>query len=236
MPPLSTMTKVTSLPGFEAAENPANTPSIPIAATTPIMANPYRRCPLPPFSATIDTLRQFDESGKIPTRRVIPLPIIQGASGGSNTVIEKATSSSTGSSSSSSTSSTSLISQTVSISFPSLAPSQVTIGQVSMSRAFQLLQLSASQPVEIRLYSNATTRATDSVRLSDTAVPFEVTSGLITDVIFDTTPYVWAWQNRVGANADAVTSSMIYYAVINPSSVSGVSAGTAVVTFLPLEK
>jgi hypothetical protein len=85
------------------------------------------------------------------------------------------------------------------------------------------------------MYGTALSQSIDSPRASDTAVPFEVSAGVIVDVIFDTAPYNWAFQNILGANADSPQSTTVYITVVNPSTSTGV--GTTLVTFqfLPLE-
>src|ERR1700680_2661460 len=94
MPPLDAMLKTQNLKGFEAVEKPL---TLPVAENSGVGLNPYLRCPLPPFSTTSDTLRQWNFSGKTPVMRVIPLPTQQGAGGGSGTNITKVTTTSSGS-------------------------------------------------------------------------------------------------------------------------------------------
>ena len=190
------------------------------------------RCPLPPFNAQVDTMRQFNESGATPTMRVIPLPAA--TSSGSGNVITNVTATASGGSGGGGTA-TSLTPSSVVISAPSLSPAQTFLTSAQMSRSFQLLQLSATGRVEVRIYSTASAQASDRLRPSDSAPPFEVMPGLITDVVFDTAPYQWAWQNRIAANADDPTTPTIYITVGNPSPSQGVSATTVTISFLPLE-
>jgi hypothetical protein len=103
-----------------------------------------------------------------------------------------------------------------------------------MAKSFQLLSLGASSPVEVRMYADPITQSGDAPRATDTAVPFEVVAGIITDVVFDTTPYQWNWQNRIGANAQSPQNASIYVSVINPSS-AGISGATVTITYLALE-
>jgi hypothetical protein len=61
----------------------------------------------------------------------------------------------------------------------------------------------------------------------------EVANNLISDVIFDTVPYAWAWQNRIGANQDSPQANNLYVSIKN---LSGSTASPSVtITFLPLE-
>lgn len=196
--------------------------------------NPYIRCPIPPLNVNTDTLRQFDEGGAIPSRRVLPLPISTVAGGG-GTVIQNTTviASSTGGGSSSG-GAASLTAASVTINVPALAPNTTYTTKVSMAKAFQLLQVTANQSLEFRLYASALSQGADISRSTDTSPAFTTTSGLITDIVFDTNPYQWTWQNRVAANADSPQTSDIYVTVISPAA-SGISPATITISYLPLE-
>lgn len=234
MPPLSQMTRPGSetLKGFTAVETPQR--------PAPVMSEPLRttggnafiRCPLPPFNATIDTLRQFNENGKTPTRRVIPLPISTSVGGGGSTT--NTTVINNGSSGGGSTQ-TKLVSASLTLEVPSLIPGQTFTATVLMAKSFQLLQITSTQALEIRLYADAATQSGDLVRITDSPVPFEVVAGIITDVVFDSSPFTWNWQNRIGANADSPQSPNIYVTVINPSSVAGTPSAQVGIQYLPLE-
>jgi hypothetical protein len=235
MPPLNQMIRSESPKGFAAVENPPDAASVSQPGRA-LGGNPYIRCPLPPFNATSDTLRQFNENGKIPTRRVIPLPISVAAGGGGSVTNVSVTNQGGGGSSGGSTIvQTKLVSATATLNVPSLTPGATFTATVTMAKSFQLLQLSASGPLEIRLYGDATTQAADLVRLTDSAVPFEILPGVITDVVFDTAPFTWNWQNRMGANADPVQSTTIYVTVVNPSQVIGAPSAIISIQYLPLE-
>lgn len=234
MPPLNATLRSSSPEGYEAVEQarPA-TPPISVEGNRTVGANPYIRSTLPPFNAGSDTLRQFNENGKTPTRRVIPLPVSTSAgSGGSvtnnTTVIQQ------GGSSGGSSSTAKLVEASATVNSPTLLPGGTYTVTVPMAKTFQLVSITSSQPVEVRIYADAATQAADLVRITDHAVPFEVVAGLITDVVFDTPPYQWAWQNRTGANADATQSSNIYVTVVNPSQVTGVLGSSIGITYVPL--
>ena len=236
MPPLSELLKQQSLSGFEAAEksSPSSPPLAPPSAA--VGTNPYLRCPLPPFSATVDTLRQFNESGMVPARRVIPLPI--SSSTGNSTVTETAvtsSSSSSGGSGGGGTTPTSLTAKTITLSVPSILPGGSFQASVVLAKSYQLLQVTATVPVEFRLYSSIAARTSDRTRGTDVPVPFEVFSGIITDVVFDTAPYLWSWQNRIGANTDSPQTTNGYISIVNPTNGS-LSPGTVTIRFLPLEQ
>ena len=178
------MLKTQSLPGFEGVEKPPTLPP-PITGEGGQMLNPTLRCPLPPFSATIDTIRQWNMTGKNPVMRVIPLPTQQGAGGGVTNIITNVTSvggsSSSGSGGSGSGgsgsggsgggSSATLLPLTAFLNVPFLGPQGTYTAILHLSESFQPLQLSATQPVEVRFYSNPTTKIQDIARPTDIAVP-----------------------------------------------------------------
>ena len=233
MPPLNEMLKVQSLKGFEAVENQPSTPPVQKSEEQSTL-HPYLRCPLPPISTTVDTIRQWNMTGKIPVMRVIPLPTQQGAGGGASTNVTNITTTTSGSGEGSTTPTT-LGPVTKLISVPFLGPGQVFITVIQMAKSFQLLQLGALQPVETRVYSNATTQAIDSARTPDASVDYNQIEGVITDIIFDYPPFQWNWENRIGANADSPQTTNIYVTIVNPSSVAGTSPTTVTLVFLPLE-
>jgi hypothetical protein len=232
MPSLKDMLAVKPLSGFEPVENP--TKAAPQVTGT-LGQNPYRRCPLPPFSATVDTLRQFDESGKVPARRVIPLPIATIVAAAGN-IVTNVTTTGSGSSSGGGTtpSGTTLISATVSIAVPALAPGETFQSTTQVAKSFQLLLLTATNALEVRMYGTSLAQTIDLPRPTDSAPPFEVSQNIITDVVFDTAPFQWNWQNRVAANADSPQSKNIYFTIVNPSS-SGIGASIVTLTYVALE-
>lgn len=220
------------LEGFEESQ-PLSTPSTPQprASGGP---NPYIRCPIPPLNANSDTLRQFDEGGSIPSRRVIPLPV--SVSGGGGTLIQNTTvvAPSAGGGGGTSGGTTSLTATSVTMNVPALAPNTTYTTKISMAKAFQLLQVTASQPLELRMYGSSLSQGADISRPTDTSPAFTSVTGLITNVVFDTSPYQWAWQNRVAANADNPQTSDIYVTIISPAS-AGISPATITIMYLPLE-
>ncbi len=229
MPPLSETLRHESPKGFVAVDNPTRPPAPEQQPGSALAGNPFIRCPLPPFNATSDTLRQFNEDGKIPTRRVIPLPISTTIGGGTTnnntTIIQQGGSSSGGSTGS-------LTTKTVTVNVPALGTGDVFTQIVQMAKSFQLLQVTSSNPIEVRVYGDLTTQISDSSRATDTAPAFEVTQGLTTDVVLDTAPFQWNWQNRIGANADVTQTTNMYLTFVG---VSGISGATVTITFLPLE-
>lgn len=231
MPPLDEMLKARSLKGFESVENPPSAP--PTKSEEQSALNPYLRCPLPPFSTTVDTIRQWNMTGKLPVMRVIPLPTQQGAGGGAGTTITNVTTTTSGGGSSSST--VSLSPASVLVSPPFLSPGDFFSTVVRMSKSFQLLQISSTQPLEIRLYSNSTTQSIDQTRVTDLSVAYDQIEGVITDLVLDSSPFQWTWENRVGSNGDSPQTVNIYVTIVNPSTTTGTVPATVTITYLPLE-
>jgi hypothetical protein len=231
MPPLKDTLRNDSPKGFVAVDNP-NPPSSPVREPGAALGgNPYLRCPLPPFNATSDTLRQFNEGGKIPARRVIPLPVPTSAGGTVNqttntTIIQQGGGGGGGGGS------TTLTSKTVTVNVPALVVGAQFLATVAMAKSFQLLQVTSSNPIEVRVYGDATTQTSDLARATDVPPPFETTPGLISDVVLDTSPFQWNWQNRIGANASSPQTTQIFLTFVG---VSGISGATVTITYLPLE-
>jgi hypothetical protein len=230
MPSLKDLLAVKSLPGYEQQTQTPPTP--PVVQPGGPGSNPFRRCPLPPFNAGPDTLRQFEENGKIPARRVIPLPAQVAGTGASVTNVTNVTTTASGSSSSSST--TSPTSASVAITVPAMVPGQVYTTSVQIAKGFQLLSLTASNAVEVRLYGTSLSQTIDIARATDTAPAFEVTMNMMTDVVFDTSPYLWSWQNRIVANADDPQTKFVYVTVINYGT-SGISGTTVTINYVPTQ-
>lgn len=188
------------------------------------------RSPLPPFNFTPDTLSQFENGGKTPQVRLIPLPVspIQ------QTTVTNTTVASSSSSSSSSSVTTTLTAKTANYSPGSVGPSAFNLGSIAMAKSFQLLQLSSDSACDIRIYGSAVGQALDAVRVTDQPVAAETVQDLISNIVFDTSPYTWPFQNRIGANSDATQSTTIYITVYNPDPVNTVSPNITI-TYLPLE-
>lgn len=219
-----------NMTGFEEMERPQS--STPVPRANPGI-NPYIRCPIPPINANPDTLRQFDESGSVPVRRVLPLPV--GTVAGGNTTIEQNTTIIQQGGSGGGGGSTALTPGSLTINLPALSPSATYQVSAILARCYQLVRLICTQPVEVRLYGNAAARGADISRLTDIPVPFQTQGGIITDVVFDTAPFEWGWQNRVVANSDSPQTQNLYITVVNPSNLIGVSASTMTIQYLPLE-
>lgn len=188
------------------------------------------RTPLPPFNIGPDTLRQFDESqGTGPKRRVMPLPILSQIGGGvtiSNTTVST-------SSGSSSSSATSLTAKTVAYTSPLLAAGASNSQVLTLSKSYQLIAMVSNFPCEVRLYGSLSAQAADIGRPQDSPLPAELFNNLITDVVLDTAPFVWSWQNRVGVNTDSPQDAQAFITAYNIGS-APVQLSISIV-YLPLE-
>lgn len=232
MPPLRDTVRGSSPTGFEPVENPPN-PLVPDTKSPgqALGGNPYLRSTLPPFNASSDTLRQFNESGKTPTRRVIPLPAAVTSGAGGSVTYNTVVSSSSSGSVTPTVAALSVASAAVNV--PSLDPSSSWTGTIVLAKAVQLQGLTSTSPLEVRLYADADTQGFDISRASDNAPAFEITGGLITDVIFDTVPYSWSWQNRTAFNPAGTTT--YYVTVVNPSTVTATTPAVVTISYLIME-
>lgn len=214
-------------PADPAAKNTA-----PVTQST-VRASTVLRCPLPPFGADIDAVRQFEQGAGVPQIRIIPPPFIAPTA---TTAVTSGQFASGGGSSSSSSSTISLVAASVTVNVGSLGPLGSFSGSVAvLKKSFQLLSISVTAACEVRLYGTALAQLVDSARVTDDPVPAETSQNIMTDVNFDTIPYIWGWQNRICANQDTPQTGTIYVTVINPDSVNPISGLAAVITYLPLE-
>lgn len=221
-----------SVPGYAPAPAPKPLPPLTQGkGTGNFGVNPSIRCPLPPLNIGPDTLRQFDESqGIAPKRRVIPLPAQTGLSSAVQTVTKTTT---VVSSTSSSSTSTALTTKTVTYNSPILAIGGSDLQVITMAKSYQLISVVANNPCEMRLYGSTNSQVADFGRATDAPLAAELLSNMVTDLVFDTAPYTWSWQNRVGVNSDSLQSTNCYITVFN----TGASPAQIQITivFLPLE-
>ena len=231
MPALSETLRKESPQGFTPV---VTAPALPPIGALPGLNNNFKNNPcirtsLPPINAGPDTLRQFNQDGAIPMRRVLPLPAGNGVGGGTTNNYTTVSTSGGGGGSS-----TGLVAKTVTVLTPLLSPNASARQTVGMSsNSFQLLSCTASGPCEIRIYGTSIAMAIDAARALDAPLPAELQNGLLSDIVLDTAPYTWTWQNRVGANADNPQSDNIYIAITNLSL--SYASPTVTIKFLPLE-
>lgn len=211
--------------------DPAAKNTAPVTQST-MRASTVLRCPLPPFGTDPDSLRQFEQGAGVPQIRIIPPPFI--APTAKTATVSGQLASSSGSSSSSTT--ISLVAASVTVNVGTLTPGSSFSGAVSvLKKSFQLISISATAACEVRLYGTALAQLIDSARATDDPVPAEISQNIMTDVIFDTVPYVWGWQNRICANQDTPQTGTIYVTVVNPDPDNTISGLAVVITYLPLE-
>jgi hypothetical protein len=230
MPPLNQRLRSMSPEGYAAQEQmPDALPKLKNPGRV-LGANPFIRCPLPPFNSSPDALRQFEENGKVPARRVIPLPI--SAVAGSS-VVNNNTTVTNNSSSSSGSATASVVAKTATLNGPALAPGDAATATVTVAKVAVLLILGSSDLCEVRIYGDPLTQAADISRATDLAPAFETMSGLVTDVVFDTPPLLWNCQNRVFVNQDSPATTNLYITLIN--NTGGTVTPSVTITYLPLE-
>jgi hypothetical protein len=176
--------------------------------------NVFLRCPIPPvWNTSSDSLRQFYHNHEVPQVRLFNPPSENGRGGG--TTINNYNTTGTASSGGSSSSVTTLAITQTSYNSPSLGPNASYSGSFTMSKAFQLMTLSASTPCRVRLYGNATAQSNDAYRGIDVAPPAGTMQGIICDVMLDTSPLIWQFQDRIGSNSDTPNTSTVYITVTN---------------------
>jgi hypothetical protein len=219
------------LSGYEPVETPM-TPALPALIKNTPNSDVFNRCPLPPFNIDPDTLRQFENTGSgVPQMRVIPLPQ---QSGGSVTNINNGATTSSSSSGGGGSTNTNLAVKSASFLTGTIAANGWQLGTISLSESFQLISISANSACNVRLYGTSNSQSFDAPRAVDAPVPAEITQGLITDIVFDTSPFSWGFQNAIGANQNSVASPLIYITVLNTQagSVTGISV---TISYIPLE-
>lgn len=231
MPPLKSRLRSGTPEGFAAqTESSEALPRVKDSGRV-LGANPFIRCPLPPFNSSPDSLRQFEENGKIPARRVIPLPVATQVGGNTTIVNQTSAAGSGGGSSSSGT--IPVTAKTVTLDCPTMNPGDVFPATITIAKVAALMILTSSDPCEIRVYGDPATQTSDIGRQADNSPQYEVTPGLVSDVVFDTNPFTWNWQNRLFVNQDSPATTNLYITVFNVSG--GVITPSVTLTYLPLE-
>jgi len=216
MPSLRDTLRKDSPAGYVPAELPVL--ALPVPVTLPGMENSFLvnrwiRSPLPPINAGPDTLRQFNDGNQsIPQRRLLPIPAASIGSGGTTVTNTTVTSTSSGSSASS----TGLTTVTLNYVSPLLTPGAAVTQALNVdSKSYQLISMTANGACEVRIYGSAAAQASDFGRATYDPLAAELNNNMVTDVVLDTAPYVWNWQNRVGANSDSPQANIAYLTVFN---------------------
>lgn len=197
--------------------------------------NSMIRCPLPPiYQVSPDNLRQFYQGGQVPQTRILA-PFIQNGNSGNTTINETNVS---GSSGGGGGGGSSVIikpptAQIVSITSGLVGPQETFTGILSVAKSFQLLSLSTSSPARVQLYGTSLASIGDGYRGLDVPPPAGTVQNIVCDVVLDTTPFRWFFQDRVGSNADSPQATTIYVRLTNLDTTSDLI--TMSLGFVPME-
>jgi hypothetical protein len=104
---------------------------------------------------------------------------------------------------------------------------------MSFSRSFQLLVLAVNSAARVRIYGTAAAQSGDLGRGLDIPPAAGTAQNIICDVVLDTAPFTWPFQDRVGANADTPQTTNIYVTVTNLDTNS--DAITVTFQYVPLQ-
>jgi hypothetical protein len=203
--------------------NPQIAPSVNLEPTL----NPMMKCPLPPISVSPDSLRQYYRGGMFPQKRLFGPSnnlLTGGGTGGTTTQ--------------GNTENISVppavinlqIKQTAIVT-PSLGVGQVLNAVTLLGKAFQIIGMAASSPTRIQLYGSAQARSLDAFRPIDVPPDAGTAQGIICDLVLDTSPLTWQFQNLTGDNGDAPQTNVIYASITNLGP--GNQAITATILYLP---
>lgn len=203
--------------------------------------NPVLRCPIPPiYPNTPDSQRQYYIGGIAPQIRLMPPVALTSSSGSVNTTENVLVNSSSDGSGGGSTpvkpvvpTPVPIVSQSTSVVTPTLNSGDIFTNSLAISRSFQLLSVSASSFCRFELYGTVIAQNSDFGRTIDVP-PFPgTTQNLITDVVLDTAPFQFYFQNRMGANGDSPQNPVAYVTITNLDLTSDII--TVVLTYVALE-
>jgi hypothetical protein len=82
------------------------------------------------------------------------------------------------------------------------------------------------------MYGTALAQSADSSRALDISPPAGTGQNIICDIVLDTAPYLWNFQNREGANGDNPVSSTIYLTVTNLDAITDII--TLSLSYIPI--
>lgn len=194
--------------------------------------NSMIRCPLPPlWQDSSDSQRQFYMDDKVPQMRIMT-PQTADANGalsgsGSSSIIENNSGGGGG------IVPASISSAQAVVTTPVLPPNAKFTGALAMTKSFQLLSIAVGSPARIQFYGTAAAQTQDSGRGLDVPPPAGVMQNIIADVVLDTGPFQWSFQDRVGANADQPQQAVMYVTVTNLDGTS--DSITLTLQYVPLE-
>lgn len=194
--------------------------------------NSMIRCPMPPlWQDSSDSQRQFYVDDKVPQMRIMTPQTtgVNGSLGGESTtgIIENSSGGGGGS-----TPASIAVAQAV-VTTPVLPPNAKFVGALATTKSFQILSIAVGSPSRIQFYGTAAAQTQDSGRGLDVPPPAGVIQNIIADVVLDTAPYRWSFQDRVGANADQPQQSAMYVTITNLDGTS--DSITLTLQYVPLE-
>jgi hypothetical protein len=214
---MATLSEATeaNLAGYTPLPTPVPAAVVPVGGSgelSPVL-NTMIRCPLPLYSsATPDSLRQFYTGGVVPQVRFLSPPLSNTL--GSGTTTENATVSSVNRGGvAPTTPTTNGVQQAIETTL--LSPGNRFTSSIKMSDSFQVLNVTSNTACRVELYGSAQAQTFDTARALDVPPPAGTTQNIIFDVVLDTSPFAWTFQNRTGANADTPMSELAYLTVTN---------------------
>lgn len=215
------------LSGYTPVQNPTNTNQPTPSTNMQPGRSAVMRCPLPILgAATPDALRSYFLDGQVPQVRLMtPQTTAPSTASGSTTTFSSSSSSGGGSG-------TALATSTATITTATIGPSSKFTGVIQLSRTFQLVSIAVNGPARIELYGTATAQTSDISRGLDVAPGAGTLQNIICDVVLDTLPYQWSFQNRTGANGNSPQTPSIYVTITNLAATS--AALTVTLTYVPL--
>lgn len=192
--------------------------------------NPMLRCPIPPVSFNPDTSRAFYMGDKVPQFRILT-PNSQTSQSNSGTTINNVNVTSSGTGGGGSTTAT-LAVKNASITTPVLLPGEPFQTSLELGKAFQLLMLTTNFGARVEVYGTESAQSNDLGRALDVTPLPGTTQDLITDIVLDSFPLAWTWQNRIGANGNSPQSTLAYITITNEDA--SAQSITASFSYIPL--
>lgn len=213
---------------YERVNNPAPAPAVNTSLEPTF--NSFLRCPLPPVAFTPDSSRSFYKGGSIPQSRLLTPTTLSASPTGAGAAATVVASTST----TTNTKVVTPVATNASLTTPVLDSGEAFFGVLTMSKTFDLLQITTSAMARVRFYATASEQAQDVGRDADTALPAGTSQDIIADVTLDTDPMLWMFTPiPTGTNGDNPRSNAVYCTVENVD-VSSVAI-TASVLYLPTE-
>ena len=114
-----------------------------------------------------------------------------------------------------------------------LSPNGRFAGSIAAAKGSQIISVAVGSPCRVQLYGNAQSQTQDAARGLDVPPQAGTTQGIVTDVVLDTAPYVWTFQNCVAVNADSPQKPVLYVTLTNLDTTSDVI--TLALRYVPIE-